>query len=173
MKTLVIAALALALAGSRAQADRPGASGAKMTAVAWLNAPREQPPAIDDTIAMTEVPFWYAGAKVGDGDACKAIGAAGEISDRARLGPVLACLAQGTGDLLGKDATWTAIDAAHVPARFGKARARLAALGKSHTLVLGHGRGRGGDVWAVIAVAYDPAASATTVGAVAFAGARR
>ena len=128
MRTLAIAALTLVVAAPCAEADRPGADGAKMTAVAWLNAPRKQPPAIDDAVAMTEVPFWYDGATVGDGDACKAIGGSGEVSDRAKL----------------------------------------AALATSHALVLGHGRGKGGDAWAVIAVAYDRAASATTVGAFAF-----
>lgn len=172
MKTIVALALVV-LVAAPARADRPGADGAKMTAVAWLGAPRAQPPAIDDAVAMTEVPFWYAGAAVGEGDACKAIGAAGDVADRAKLGPVLACLAQGTGDLLGKDATWTVIDAAHVPARFGKARARLAAMAKGHALVLGHAPGKRGDAWAVIAVAYDPAASATTVGAFAFVRAHR
>lgn len=154
-----LAVALVAAAAGAARADLPSTSAATMTAQAWMNAAHRSPPALDEAVALTELPFWSDGVRV----------CSGQVTDAAKLRTTLACLARVTGPFLAAAATWGAADLDHLPAPLRSARARLAPLAATHALVVAHA----GADWAIAAVSYDSAAKATAVGALVIArGAR-
>jgi hypothetical protein len=141
---LVVPAIVAALAAS-AYAGKPSAKDAVKAAKAWRTAANAEksPAAIDATIALTGSPFWFVpqpnpDAKPADAktpDPCSP----GPVSDPAQLRAVLDCFQGSFIDDLAygeRAMTWKAIAVAQLPKPMRAQRKELAALAKTHVLVL-------------------------------------
>ena len=165
----IVGAILVAGYASTARADKPGLGGARMAAVAWMNAAYKTPQALDDAVALTAFPFWYEGAVYldkGSAKACAKVGARGTAADAAAVRPVLDCLRHGTQPLLDSTVDdWTEADPAALPAPLAKYKAKLAELARTNTLVLAHAKGKRTEDWAVLAVSTDDKHDAAFVSA--------